>query len=224
MGRLFLKRAMDLPISKEQAKVEPDTTMFRVGSVSKLFTWTAIMQLVEQGKLDLHTDINQYLDFEIPAELAVGTKDTKPRPITLLDLMTHTPGFEDYPSSIFRLKDVEMPPLDQYVREFRPERVFPAGEVMAYSNYGTALAGYIVELVSGMPYSQYVEEYIFKPLEMDDSSFQQPLPDDLSPNLAQAYRSIDGEFIEGKFEFMPNAAGGMSSTAKDMAKFMQALP
>ena len=220
-GEVVFEKGYGFANMKEQVKVNPDTTMFRIGSVSKLFTWTAIMQLVEQGKLDLHTDINQYLDFEIPAKLAVGPKDNKPKPITLLDLMTHTPGFEDYPSSIFRLKDEEMPPLDQYVREFMPERVFPAGEVMAYSNYGTALAGYIVEQVSGMPYSEYVEEHIFKPLEMDDSSFQQPLPDEPSTNLAQAYRYIDGEFIEGNFEFMPNAAGGMSSTAKDMAKFMQ---
>ncbi|MEH7226643.1 serine hydrolase, partial [Bacillus sp. JJ1566] len=207
---------------EEQVKVNPETTMFRIGSVSKLFTWTAIMQLVEQGKIDLNTDINQYLDFEIPARLAVGPNKEQTKPITLLDLMTHTPGFEDYSSAIFRLTAEEMPPLGQYVREYRPERVFPAGEVLAYSNYGTALAGYIVQQVSGIPYSEYVEENIFKPLDMNHSTFQQPLPKEFSTNLAQAYRYIDGEFKEGSFEFVPGAAGGMSSTANDMAKFMQA--
>ncbi|MEH7238557.1 serine hydrolase domain-containing protein [Bacillus sp. JJ1562] len=221
-GEVVFEKGYGFANMEEQVKVNPETTMFRIGSVSKLFTWTAIMQLVEQGKLDLNTDINQYLDFEIPAKLAVGPNKEQPKPITLLDLMTHTPGFEDYSSSIFRLTAEEMPPLDQYVREYMPERVFPAGEVLAYSNYGTALAGYIVEHVSGMPYSEYVEENIFKPLDMNYSTFGQPLPKELSTNLAQAYRYIDGEFQEGSFEFVPGAAGGMSSTAIDMAKFMQA--
>ncbi|THE09661.1 class C beta-lactamase-related serine hydrolase [Bacillus timonensis] len=221
-GEVVFEKGYGLANIKEQVKVDPETTMFRIGSVSKLFTWTAIMQLVEQGKLDLNTDINQYLDFEIPARLAVGSNKEQPKPITLLDLMTHTPGFEDYSSAIFRLTAEEMPPLGQYVREYRSERVFPAGEVLAYSNYGTALAGYIVEQVSGILYFKYVEEKIFKPLDMNQSTFQQPLPTEHSTSLAQAYRYIDGEFKEGSFEFVPGAAGGMSSTANDMAKFMQA--
>ncbi|MFS0824758.1 serine hydrolase domain-containing protein [Bacillus sp. 1P02SD] len=221
-GEVVFEKGYGLADIEEQVKVDPKTTMFRIGSVSKLFTWTAIMQLVEQGQLDLNTDINQYLDFEIPARLAVGPNKEQPKPITLIDLMTHTPGFEDYSSAIFRLTAEEMPPLDRYVREYRPERVFPAGEVLAYSNYGTALAGYIVEQVSGTPYSEYVEENIFKPLGINHSTFQQPLPTELSTNLAQAYRYIDGEYKEGSFEFVPGPAGGMSTTAKDMAKFMQA--
>ena len=220
-GEIVFEKGYGFANIREQVKVDPETTMFRIGSVSKLFTWTAVMQLVEQGKLDLNTDINQYLDFEMPARLAVGPDQTKPEPITLLDLMTHTPGFEDYSSSIFRLTAEEMPSLSQYVREYRPERVFPAGEVLAYSNYGTALAGYIVEHVSGIPYSEYVEENIFKPLKMNYSTFLQPLPKEFTTNLAQAYRYIDGVFKEGKFEFVPESAGGMSSTANDMAKFMQ---
>ncbi|MEH7379202.1 serine hydrolase domain-containing protein [Bacillus sp. JJ1533] len=221
-GEIVFKKGYGLANIEGQVKVNPETTMFRLGSVSKLFTWTAVMQLVEEGKLDLNTDINQYLDFEIPARLAIGPNKNQPKPITLLDLMTHTPGFEDYSSSIFRLTAEEAPPLDQYVRDYRPERIFPAGEVLAYSNYSTALAGYIVERVSGIPYSDYVETYIFKPLEMNNSTFQQPVPKELSTNLAQSYRYIDGEFREGKFEFVPGPAGGMSSTAADMAKFMQA--
>lgn len=205
----------------EQTEVNPETTMFRLGSVSKLFTWTAIMQLVEQGKLDLHTDINQYLDFDIPATLVVGANKEQPNPITLFHLMTHTPGFEDYSSSIYKLSAEEMPTLEQYVKEYLPERVYPPGEVIAYSNYGTALAGYIVEKVSGIPYSEYIKENIFNPLEMNYSTFQQPLPKDLSTNLAQSYRWIGGEYKEGSFEYVPSAAGSMSSSAMDMAKFMQ---
>lgn len=99
-GEVVFEKGYGFANIKERAKVNLETTMFRIGSVSKLFTWTAIMQLVEQGKLDLNTDINQYLDFDIPDRLAVGPNKEQPKPITLLDLMTHTPGFEDYSSAI----------------------------------------------------------------------------------------------------------------------------
>ncbi len=221
-GKVVFEKGYGYANLEEEKIVDPETTMFRIGSISKLVTWTAIMQLVEEGKLDLNTDINNYLDFEIPAKLSAGSYKSEPQPITLQHLMTHTPGFEDYADSIFRLSSEEMLPLDQYVREYRPERVFPAGEVIAYSNYGTALTGYIVEQVSGMPYTDYVEENIFKPLKMNHSTFDQPLQKGHSINLAQAYRYIDGKFKEGKFEYVPAPAGGMSSTASDMATFMLA--
>lgn len=221
-GEVIFEKGYGYANIEDQIEVDPETSMFRIGSVSKLFTWTAVMQLVEEGKLDLNADINEYLDFDIPAELAVGENEENLESITLLNLMTHTPGFEDYASSIIRLEAKEMPPLDEYVRENLPERVFPPGEVIAYSNYGTALAGYIVERVSGMDYSDYVEEKILKQLDMNYSTFEQPVPAELSDHLVQAYRYVDGEFKKGKFEFMPKAAGGASSSGVDMAKFMQA--
>ncbi|MBS4219607.1 serine hydrolase [Bacillus sp. FJAT-49711] len=219
-GKVIFENGYGYAELDEKKEVDADTTMFRIGSTSKLFTWTAIMQLVEQGKLDLNADINQYLDFEIPAQLANGSDNGEP--ITLTHLMTHTPGFEDYADSIFRLSSDRALPLDQYVRQYLPVRVFPAGEVVAYSNYGTALAGYIVEQVSGMSFSEYVEQYIYTPLGMEHSTFRQPLPEGLSDHLAHAYRNLNGEFQEGKFEFVPEPAGSMSSTAADMAKFMNA--
>ncbi|MBS4202174.1 serine hydrolase [Bacillus sp. FJAT-49732] len=221
-GEVIFEKGYGYANIDEKKEVDAKNTMFRIGSASKLFTWTAIMQLVEQGKLDLSTDINQYLDFEIPAKLARGSNNAEPEPITLTHLMTHTPGFEDYADSIFRLSSDKALPLDQYVRQYLPARVFPAGEVVAYSNYGTALAGYIVEQVSGVPFSEYVEQNIYKPLEMGHSTFRQPLPAELSNNLAHGYRYVNGEFHEGKFEYVPEAAGSMSSTASDMAKFMNA--
>lgn len=220
-GEVIFEKGFGFANFHDGKKVDPETTMFRMGSVSKLFTWTAIMQLVEQGKLDIHTDINHYLDIEIPEVLEGGGNESEPKPITLFHLMTHTPGFEDYSSSIFRLSSEEMPPLAQYVREYMPARIFPAGEVVVYSNYGTALAGYIVEHISGMPYSEYIDENILKPLGMNHSTFQQPLPMEISSNLAQAYRYIDGEYREGGFEYVPGPAGALSSSSADMAKFMQ---
>ncbi len=202
--------------------VDAEKTMFRIGSTAKLFTWTAVMQLAEQGKLDLDADINEYLDFTIPAGLEYGRGGSALEPITLRHLMSHTPGFEDYPTGTFSLAAEEALPLDRYVRERRPARVFPPGEVAAYSNYGTALAGYMVEVVSGIPYARYIEENIYKPLGMEHSTFRQPLPADLTGHMARAYRYIDGEFREGAFEFMQEPSGSMSSSASDMARFMLA--
>lgn len=220
-GKVILEKGYGYADLEDHVKVDPQKTMFRIGSISKLFTWTAVMQLAEQGKLDLDADINEYIDFDIPSRLEdPGSRDA--RPITLFHLMTHTPGFEDYVNAIFRLSPDEALPLDKYVREYMPARVFPPGEVIAYSNYGTALAGYIVEQVSGMPFPEYVDKNIYQALGMNNSSFLQPLPEQLSPNMAQGYRYVDGEYRKGTFEFVPGPAGSMSGTASDMAKFMMA--
>ncbi len=218
-GKVIFEKGYGHANLEDQKMVDAEKTMFRMGSVSKLFTWTAVMQLVEQGSLDLKTDINEYLDFEIPSKLKGGGL-REAEPITLFHLMTHTPGFEDYADSIFKLSADQLLPLREYVREYMPARVFPPGEVTAYSNYGTALAGYIVEQVSGLPFPEYVERNIYEPLEMKQSTFRQPLSEELSSNMVQAYRFVDGEYRKGDFEFVPGPAGGMSSTATDMAKFM----
>lgn len=202
--------------------VDPEQTLFRIGSTAKLFTWTAIMQLVEQGKLDLDTNVNEYLDFEIPNRLEYKGKKDAVKPITIRHLMNHTPGFEDYMSGVFSISEDRLIPLAQHVQENRPARVFVPGEVSAYSNYGTALAGYIVELISGVPYAQYIEENIYKPLTMKNSTFRQPIPNELAENMSKPYRYINGEFVEGKFEFLTEPSGSMSSSASDMAKFMLA--
>ena len=218
-GKVIFEKGYGYANLEDQTRTEAEKTMFRMGSVSKLFTWTAVMQLVERGMLDLDTDVNEYLDFEIPSKLE-GSDQGDTEPITLHHLMTHTPGFEDYADSIFRLSADKKPSLDEYVRQYMPARVFPPGEVMAYSNYGTALAGYVVEQVSGMPFPEYVEKNIFQPLGMKHSTFRQPIPEELSPQMAQGYRYVNGEYRKGDFEFVPEPAGSMSSTALDMARFM----
>ncbi|MEI3605646.1 serine hydrolase domain-containing protein [Pseudogracilibacillus sp. SE30717A] len=211
-GEIIFEKGYGFADIESEIPVDPETSLFRIGSISKLMTWTAVMQLVEQGKLDLDTDVNEYIDFNIPL---YGST-----PITLRHLLTHTPGFEDYSTEIFTLKENNLPPLTEYVRESLPERIFPAGEVLAYSNYGTALAGYIVEQVSGMPYATYIEENIYKKLAMNNSTFDQPLPQSLSEYSVTPYRFVDGKFREADFEFLPVPAGAMSSSASDMAHFM----
>ena len=116
------------------------------------------MQLHEQGKVDLDADVNQYLDFEIPQAFD--------KPITLRHLLAHTPGFADTIKGLIAYAPREIEPLDAYVRTHLPERIYPPGEVPAYSNYGSTLAGYVVQRVSGEPFEQYIERHIFEPLGM----------------------------------------------------------
>ncbi len=121
---------------ENEKSFDPETSLVRIASISKLFTWTAVMQLVQDGRLDLHRDVNEYLtSFQIP--------DTYSRPITLADLMSHTPGFETRGIGVGARSKDDVPPLETFLGEHIPARIRPAGEVSAYSNYGAALAGYI---------------------------------------------------------------------------------
>lgn len=193
--------------------VQADETLFRIASISKLFTWTAVMQLAEAGKLDLDADINIYLKgFQIP--------NTYPEPITLRHLMAHAAGFETR-SGNWAHSAADLQPLGVYLAGNMPARVRPPGEVSAYSNYGAALAGYIVECVSGMPYEQYVAENIFKPLGMQHSTCAQPAPVGLAADLAVGYTYARGTYRPVDFEYLQTRpASALSATAADMARFM----
>lgn len=166
-GALLTARGYGYADVEQKQSVVADQTIFLTGSTGKLFTWTAVMQLVEQGKLDLDADVNTYLDFQIPA--------TYPAPIRLKHLMSHSAGFEDR-AFIFARDPGELLPLGPYLARNTPTRVRPPGVLSAYSNYGAALAGYIVECVAQKPFAHYMAEHIFAPLQMRHSSFEQPLP------------------------------------------------
>jgi CubicO group peptidase (beta-lactamase class C family) len=212
-GQLLLVKGYGLADQAENRPVDGERTVFRTGSVGKLITWTAVMQLAEQGRLDLHADVNSYLDFTIPA--------TFPEPITLAHLMNHTAGFADQGEALFVLSEAKMMPLRQYLVELQPDRVFPPGAVQAYSNYGTALAGYIVERASGEPFTDYVETHIFAPLEMGHSTLRQPVPPALRSDLAVGYGAGEFGALPGGFLFSPPyPAGAMSASAADMGRFM----
>lgn len=199
--------------------MEPGVTLHRPGSNGKILVWLAVMQLAEQGKLNLYEDINTYLDFTIPSRV----EGREAPPITLHHLLTHTAGFEDEVSMLFVSEAELMKPLGQYVQEHLPARVFTPGSVMAYSNYGTTLAAYIVELISGQPFAQYVQEKILEPLGMDSSTFEQPLPRSLADRMSQGYRWDAGQFVPGGFEYVQSyPAGGLTSSSLDMARLIQA--
>lgn len=212
-GKLLFAKGYGYADVAKRTPVNADETMFRPGSVSKLFTWTAVMQLVEQGKLDLDRDVNEYLDFKIPA--------TYGEPITLRRCMTHTPGFEEAVKDLFVRNAGELKPLRDYVANHTPRRIFPPGKIPAYSNYATALAGYIVERVSGQPYNEYIRDQILLPLGMNRSTFAQPLPPELEPLMSKGYKlASDGE---KPFEVVQaGPAGSLSTTATDIARFMLA--
>jgi CubicO group peptidase (beta-lactamase class C family) len=210
-GKLFFSKGYGYSDVAKKVPVSPSSTLFRPGSVSKLFTWTAVMQLQEQGKLDLDRDVNEYLDFKVPA--------TYPKPITLRDLMTHTPGFEETLQELFEADAKDLKPLSEYMKAHLPERVYPPFTTPAYSNYGATMAGYIVERISGENFDTYVEEHIFKPLGMMHTTFRQPLPDALKPLMSNGYPVASGK--AGTFEIVQaEPAGSSSSTAEDMARFM----
>ncbi len=212
-GELFFAKGYGFADLETQRPVTTAQTLFGIGSTSKLFTWTAVMQLWEQGKVDLNADINTYLkDFQIPA--------TNDQPITLAHLLTHTAGFEERNERMFITNLKLMIPLSDYLARYVPKRIYAPGEVVAYSNYGTALAAYIVEEVSGQPFEQYSEENIFTPLEMTHTTLWQPLPPELVGDQAIGYQYMDGDYKPLTWWIQGFPAGSAFATASDMAQFM----
>jgi CubicO group peptidase (beta-lactamase class C family) len=209
-GKVLFSKGYGYADAAAKAPVKPESTLFRPGSISKLFVWTAVMQLVEQGKLDLDADVNQHLDFRIP--------DAFGKPITLRHIMTHTPGFEETVQNLFSPQPMR---LDEYLKNHLPRRVFPPGTVPAYSNYATAVAAYVVQRVSGRPFEQYAEDEIFRRLGMTRTTFRQPLPRELEPHLSAGY--LEATAGKKPFEVVGAfPAGSLSGPALDMARFMLA--
>jgi CubicO group peptidase (beta-lactamase class C family) len=193
--------------------VDPGTTLFRLGSMSKPITATAVMQLVEAGKLDLDADINRYLDFTIPPGFG--------KPITLRLLLTHTAGFSDTYKLIFLPDTRYLLSLGDYVKAYRPPYLYAPGTTPAYSNYSFALAGYIVQRVSGEPYPLYVQHHIFEPLGMSHSTFAQPPAGPLADGLSTGFLA-DGK--TGPFEYITAiSAGALSATPEDYSRFLRAI-
>ncbi|USI78225.1 serine hydrolase [Sphingopyxis sp. USTB-05] len=210
-GKVLTQRGFGYADVGTRRRVDPETTLFRQASVSKLITWTAVMQLVEQGKIDLDRDINTYLDFRIPP---FGGK-----PVTMRNLMTHTGGFDEVQRGLNSYDPKKIPSLGDALKRQVPYRIYAPGTTPAYSNYGTSLAGYIVERVSGLPYNDYVERHIFAPTGMTRSTFRQPLPARLQPLMASGYMLGSGK--PGPFELSSLApSGAMTASGADMGRFM----
>src|ERR1051326_5173151 len=213
-GQVLFQKGYGYADVEGKKPVLADQTLFRPGSISKLFTATAVMQLVEQGKLDLGHDVNEYLEYEIPK--------TSPEPVTLRRLLTHTAGFEETLKNLFVAHDSDLKSLRTYLANQMPARIFPPGKIPSYSNYGFTLAGYIVERVSGEKFERYVDNHILKPLRMNNSTFDQPLPTQLAAQMSKGY--LNASKKPRDFELVQAApAGALTTTAADMTRFMLAF-
>ncbi|WP_054847879.1 serine hydrolase [Methanoculleus chikugoensis] len=214
-GELIFSRGYGYSDIANRTPVDPETTLFHIGSITKLFTWTCVMQLVEEGKIDLDADINTYLtDFSIP--------ETYPgHPVTMRHLMTHSAGFEEQEIRMTVADVEELYPFRTYCEENIPARVYPPGTVTSYSNYGATLAAVIVEDVTGVPFEQYLNEHILSPLSMTRTSISYTLPPEMARNLSSGYHymGMTNEAVPD-FVCVVGPAGSISSTANDMAAFL----
>lgn len=220
-GQLFFAKGYGWADVDRSLPVDAEQTLFRPGSVSKLFTWTAVMQLVEQGKLDLDADVNTYLtQFKLPA--------TYEAPITLRHALTHTVGLEDGGIGYLMARSPQqLVPLARSLAAHMPARVRPVGTSgeglsSSYSNWATSLAGLIVANASGVSFEDYVEANILRPLGMESSTFKEPLPEALAKRMSAGYTFEAGAFKPHDYEFIANfgPAGSLAATAPDMARFM----
>ncbi|GIJ23042.1 serine hydrolase domain-containing protein [Micromonospora lutea] len=192
--------------------VDPDRHLFRVGSVSKLVTATAVLQLVQDGTLDLDTDVAEYLDFAVPRRY--------PQAVTLRHLLTHTAGFEERIAGLIGTADTAVD-LRAALTNDPPEQIYEPGTVPAYSNYGNALAGYIVQRASGTRFEEYVSGNVLARAGMTSSSFDQPLPAHLRDRMSNGYERVG--VPAAPFEIVGTPpAGALSAPATDMARFMLA--
>jgi CubicO group peptidase (beta-lactamase class C family) len=213
---IILNKGYGFANYEKRIKVDSRQTLFRIASISKPFTWTAVMQLVEQGKLDLNEDVNTYLkQFQVP--------DTFPAPITMAHLMTHSAGFEDKVLDLGRRSAEDLLPLGTYLADHLPRRVRPAGAYSSYSNHSTALAAHIVEEISGKTWSDYIENNILQPLGMHHTVARHPIPEDLADSASQRFERKAGKWKTQDFLYwFIYPAGMMSTTGSDMARFMRA--
>jgi CubicO group peptidase (beta-lactamase class C family) len=214
-GKLFFTKGYGYADLEKGIPVDPEKTIFSIGSVGKTFTWTAVMQLVEQGKLDLEADVNTYLDFRIP--------DTYPEPIRLKHLLNHTSGFEDRLTGGGVTDANDLVSARESMISLMSARVRPPGEYLSYANYNAMLAGYIVARVSGQPYDQYIQEHIFTPLGMLHSTVQSPMPPDLSAHASRGYTYAGGtlQVLPGYIAQPAGLPAGMhQASVTDMARFM----
>lgn len=213
-GELFFAKGYGYANVEEQIPVVADRTLFRVASLSKLFTATAAMQLYERGLLDLNADANQYLpNFQL--------ENPYPEPVTAAQMMMHTDGTTKRRIGLAARTEAEMKPLGDYLADHMPPIVWRPGELYSYSSHSTALLGYLVERLSNTPFVEYIDQNILQPLQMRRSTFLQPPPPELAKDLAVGYQYRSGKFKPVPFLYLNIApAASLSATATDMANFM----
>ncbi|MET0336750.1 MAG: serine hydrolase domain-containing protein, partial [Caulobacter sp.] len=230
-GQVVLKKGYGFADLAPRRAVDPDKTLFRVGSISKTFTWIAVMKEVEAGRMRLDAPLNLYL----PERLHIRDQGFKQQ-VLLRHAMNHTAGFEDRAmGQLFERDANRVRPLELYLQKERVRRVREPGMVPSYSNYAVGLAGEAVSNVVGKPFEQLTEEQIFRPLGMWRTTFREvrdvrdglpmPMPAELAADASQGFRWVGGGYQTRPYEFIGQIApaGAASSTASDMAKYMLVL-
>jgi|SRR5579859_84018 len=227
-GQVVLKKGYGFARLTPDRPVDPDRTLFRIGSISKTFTWIAVMKEVEAGRMRLNQPVNLYL----PEKIQVKDQGYD-QPVRLENLMDHTTGFEDRAFGQLVERDYDrVRSLDLYLRQERPKRVHSPGAVSSYSNYAAALAGEAATYTSGKPFERLIEDEILTPLGMSHTTFREPhaaklgmpgpMPASLAGEISDGYRWTPAGFEKRDYEFIGQAApaGAASSTAGDMARYM----
>jgi CubicO group peptidase (beta-lactamase class C family) len=227
-GQVLLKKGYGFASLAPARPVDPDRTLFRIGSITKTFTWIAVMKEVEAGRMRLDQPINLYL----PEKVQVKDQGFD-QPIRVINLMDHSPGFEDRAlGHLFEDEFDRVRPLEVYLRQERPKRVRAPGLVSSYSNYGAALAGEAVAWTSGKPYERLIEDEVLGPARMTHTTFREPhpvktglpapMPAALAGDVADAFRWSGTGFQRRGYEYIEQVApaGVGSSTAGDMARYM----
>ncbi|WP_240609424.1 serine hydrolase domain-containing protein [Phenylobacterium deserti] len=229
-GQVLLNKGYGFARLSPAKAVDANRTLFRIGSISKTFTWIALMKEVEAGRIRLNQPVNLYL----PERVQVRDQGFE-QPVRVINLMDHTAGFESRVLGQLFERDFErVRPLDLYLRQERPRRVRAPGAFASYSNYGAALAGQAAAYTSGKPFERLMEEQIFIPLGLRQTTFREPRPEKaglpapmpvaLIDDVADGF-AWDGGFRRQPYEFMGQIApaGSASSSAGDMARYMLLL-
>ena len=213
-GKIFFSKGYGYANLEKKIPVEADKTLFRVASLSKSVAATAAMQLYERGLLELDGEVNQYLtDFKL--------ENPYPEPVKVAQLMTHTDGTTQRLIGLAAPTAEEMEPLEDYLADHMPPVVWPPGKLYNYSNHSSALLGYLLQKISGLPIPHYIDRNIFQPLDMPRSTFLQPPPPPLADDLAVGYQYHNGNFKSVPYLYLNIApAASMQTTATDMAHFM----
>lgn len=220
-GEIIFSGAYGLADVEEDIPVDSDT-VFEYGSISKLFVWVSAMQLVEQDKLDLDTDIRTYFPE------AFNKKWKHPYSMTMRDLMNHSGGFGEYPFDLLLAEDTtEEKTLADTILNAHPKQYYEPGTASAYSNYGAAVAGYVIECISGKPFYLYQKENIFDRIGMKNTAGHVLWKDNpgILEHKGQGYApDKEGGFTEaGWSRFALYPAGSADGTAGDLALFAMAL-
>jgi len=230
-GQVVLQKGYGVDRLSPRRAVDPQRTLFRIGSISKTFTWIALQKEIESGRMRMDAPVNLYL----PEPLQVRDQGFE-TPVRLRDLMTHTPGFEDRMfGQLFERDWRRVRPLNTYLRHEQPRRVREPGVLVSYSNYGAGLAGAAVAHVQGDTFERIIEREILVPAGLNNTTFREPrparpdLPEPMRPamaaNVSEGFGWRQGGFIPRPFEHLGHIApaGSASATPADMGRYMAML-